>query len=112
MKHARYNGQLLPDDCWFERRPDPDDGYIAVDVDIEERCSSCSGTGLCVCDECGHEHDCGTCDGTGRAARGDVVYVKQEDIESIDRQNHIKAMLEKRYGSNVPESVADWWKSA
>lgn len=29
------------------------------------KCRECSGFGSCECD-CGHEHDCGYCDGTGR----------------------------------------------
>lgn len=35
---------------------------------LPEKCPSCRGLGDCQC-RCGHEHDCGRCDGTGYADR-------------------------------------------
>lgn len=39
----------------------------------KKRCSQCSGTGECRCD-CGDEHDCQKCDGSGSITSDNLAY--------------------------------------
>ena len=64
---------------WQKRNPDIEDTL--------EECDECNGTGTHEC-ECGDEHDCGFCDGTG--------YQKGETVEAIYRRQALKDQMKLR----------------
>ena len=58
------------------------DRNLIEDVNFEDECPICEGTGTSVCDHCGSDIDCEECDGWG------VVYnslTRSNYDESVDR---------------------------
>jgi hypothetical protein len=52
-----------------------------VDMQIESAdCENCDGSGECVCDNCGSEHDCGICDGSGKEY-GDLMKLYAQELK-------------------------------
>jgi len=49
--------------------------------DKTEPCDTCNGTGLCECDRCDDQHDCGHCDGKGYYDLAKEEYEKQLEMD-------------------------------
>lgn len=62
--------EFIPFDEWLQRNPDL----------VSEDCEHCGGDGIHVC-ECGDQHDCGYCAGTGGKAgrRAHEIYRRECD---------------------------------
>lgn len=57
------------------------DKWLDYNIDPEELvCSDCLGSGNCECD-CGNEHDCGSCDGSGKIRLGIYRIQYNEDVK-------------------------------
>jgi len=104
-----YLGEVIPEGQYKRYAPNfSDDGYEVVDVQVETVCSHCDGSGLCVCD-CGYEHPCGSCQGTGREWHGDAIYIKAAYYMELVARYKTRELIRQRYGQ-MTESLADWWQ--
>jgi hypothetical protein len=63
---------------WCRRNPQTKDDEV--------KCNYCGGSGECMCD-CGHEHDCAVCKGTGKVNSQLVQYhrIRQEEVDWVNR---------------------------
>jgi len=59
--------------------------------DMMVDCQECSG-GQVTCDECGHDHDCETCNGTGLQRFGDLKSHEQNKV--LDVMEYEKQLIE------------------
>lgn len=53
--------KVISFDEWLKSRTDEEQEKL--------KCPDCNGSGNCSC-HCGDEHECGTCDGTGKSDEG------------------------------------------
>lgn len=67
-----------------------------------EECLTCDGSGDHIC-ECGDEHPCGACDGTGTIEDFRNIYEKQLREEINKLQNYVAKLMEGRYENQKTE---------
>lgn len=107
-----YQGEVLPPDQIgpLNYRNIPQ-GYVTVAAEYDGECPDCFGMGLCSCCDCGHEHDCNTCDGSGKARRDKTICVREEYIFAIADSERQLNMIRDRYGREA-KNIANWWTQA